>query len=168
MLDIIQKDSDIGTVTNTANNESYGVVKNNTKKSKSLPLTRFRFCFGGKPEDYVSGKNRTGNITVTYEVRAEPDTFQLDMLRRAVNQEHESNIGTASRTNHGSRKQEHSQVSKMVFETVRSAVDGFDNDELAALVVEAHARNWTSTWSGTVSGTPLEISVTAVPKHSLL
>lgn len=80
---------------------------------------RFQFIFGGTPDDWKPGKNITGNLTVTYMLPYDPQTFCLAALRTYVEAEHDNNIRLAHRLGNESKRNEHILIAKLSIESVR-------------------------------------------------
>lgn len=132
-------------------------------KAKTVRDTlRFQFVFGGAPEDHITGKNITGNMTVTYVVPYDPDHFTLGTLKSHVEAEHDNNIRLAQRLTNQAKKNEHLQIAKFSIESVRAWFNSqkLDVDEFMEAVKTSYLNNFTTHVECTGIGEPCRLLIT--------
>lgn len=109
---------------------------------------RFQFQFGTLPESHISGKNMSGNLSMSYLVPYSRSDFSVSCLRSCVEHEHVENMKHAHRAKNMLRKQEREGIAKMSIDSLREWFSVLDVTEFEAAVVLAWESNTTTVMEG--------------------
>lgn len=134
----------------------------------SFSSLRFQFVFGGKPEEHMSGKNITGNFTVTYIVPY-TENFSLRALRAHIESEHDNNIKLAQRLTNLAKRNERIQISRLSIESIRAwfRLQKVGESDFSSAVTSACEQNYT-TYIESIGLEQCTLAITPIRLGSLL